>query len=303
MLDAYLVSLAARQDNLAGIWQLAAAGWTESQIRHRTAGCRRVHDGVIRVDHAPMTQAQRWRAPTLMTPESRLSHASAGAHAGFRPRHGGFEVVTRPGRRGRERVGSVLVLWSPWVDERDFILDAGPPRTTVERTIVDLAGTLPAWELRKCVREALRLKLMTTTSLVATVSRHGRRPGLAALRPLADRYARLPFHRCRSDAEAMALELLDRAGRPIPEVNVRVAGEEADQWYPHLGRIIEINGPSFHVLKDEDARKTAVWRAAGLQVDRISSGDVFDHPERYLALAPRVPRRPPGRSLRAGGAA
>lgn len=297
MLDAHLVSLAARQDNLAGIWQLAGAGWTESQIRHRTAELPRVHDGVIRLDQAPITQAQRWRAPTLMTPESRLSHASAGAYAGFRPRRSGIEVVTRPGRRGREIVGTVLVLWSPWVDERDFILDAGPPRTTVERTIVDLAGMLPARELRKCVREALRLKLMTTTSLVATVNRHGRRPGLAGLRPLADRYARLPFHRCRSDAEAMALELLDGAGRPIPEVNVLVAGEEADQWFPDLGRIIEINGPGFHLLKDEDARKTAIWRAAGLQVDRISSGDVFDHPERYLALAPRRPRARRRRSV------
>ena len=42
------------------------------------------------------------------------------------------------------------------------------------------------------------------------------------------RYAGLPLHRTRSDAEALALELLRDAGRPRPAVNARIAGEEAD---------------------------------------------------------------------------
>jgi very-short-patch-repair endonuclease len=55
--------------------------------------------------------------------------------------------------------------------------------------------------------------------------------------------------------------------------------------------VIEIDGPGFHRLKDDDARKTAAWRAAGLTVRRIPSDEVYDHPERYLALAPPRARR------------
>jgi very-short-patch-repair endonuclease len=72
-------------------------------------------------------------------------------------------------------------------------------------------------------------------------------------------------------------------------VNTLVAGTEADQYFPDHKLVVEIDGPGFHRLRDDDARKTVIWRAAGLTVRRVSSDDVFDHPERYLALVP--PRR------------
>ncbi len=293
MIDPHIVALAKRQLDLFGVWQLVVAEWTPDQIRHRTAGLERVHDGVVRLGHAPLTPQQRRWAATLTTPDSVLSHASVGAHDGFRPVRNGFEVVTRPGRRGRQRIGNVLVYWSSRMDDEDIVREDGPPRMTVERTLLDLSPTLRDHELRKCFREALRLQLTTPGDVVATATRHRGRRGRARLILLADRYVRLPIDRCRSDAEARALELSDAAGRPIPLVNTIVAGEEADQYYPDLGRIIEIDGPGYHRLKDEDARKTALWRAAGLRVDRIRSGDVFDHPQRYLALAPAATRPRP----------
>jgi hypothetical protein len=292
MIDPHIVALARAQADHFAVWQLAAAEWTPDQIRHRTAGLARVHDGVIRLGYAAPTREQRRWAATLTTPDSILSHASLGAHAGFRPARNTFEVVSRPGRRGRQRIGGLLVYWSTRMDEEDIVRDAGPPRMTVERTLLDLAPALRDHELRKCFREALRLELTTAADVVVAADRHRGRRGRLRVVALADRYVRLPIDRCRSDAEARALELSDAAGRPIPLVNVRVAGEEADQYYPELGRILEIDGPQFHRLKDEDARKTAIWRAAGLQVDRIPSGVVFDHPERYLALAPPASRQP-----------
>jgi hypothetical protein len=288
MLDTRLARLAGRQDDVCAVWQLMAWGWSERAVKHRTAGLRRLHDGVFVLGQAPPTQRQRWRAATLTTPRSVLSHASAAASYGVRPNPGSFETITRPGKGGPVRIGDLLVLRSSTLGpvagstsaSRDIAHDRGLPRTTIERTLVDLAPTLPARQLRKLFREALRLRRTTAPKVSATLARHPGRRGSAELRELADRYVRLPIDRCRSDGEAMALELLDRHHRPIPLVNTLVAGSEADQYFPDHRLVVEIDGPGFHVLRDDDARKTAVWRAAGLTVRRVSSDDVFDHPER-----------------------
>ena len=103
---------------------------------------------------------------------------------------------------------------------------------------------------------------------------------------MANRYARLPFHRTRSDAEARALELLQDAGIEPPRVNARIAGEEADLSWPGRKLIIEIDGPQYHQFKDEDARKQRRWERAGYTVRRIGSDAVYRTPGRLLVFAP-----------------
>jgi very-short-patch-repair endonuclease len=51
--------------------------------------------------------------------------------------------------------------------------------------------------------------------------------------------------------------------------------------------IIEIDGSPFHQDVGEDARKEAVWRAAGWTVLRLPSDAVYSAREQLLALAPR----------------
>jgi very-short-patch-repair endonuclease len=81
------------------------------------------------------------------------------------------------------------------------------------------------------------------------------------------------------------LEVLHDAGVPPPEVNVWIRGEEADLVWRAARFIIEIDGPDFHQFADEDARKQAIWEAAGFRVRRLPSGAVFDRPQRLIALA------------------
>lgn len=278
--------LAAAQDDIVAVWQLARLGWTKDAIAHRTAGFTRLHDGVLILGGAAPTPRQRWRAATLTAPASVLSHASAGAAAEFRPWSGTYETVTRPGSGGPRRVGGLLVLRSTILEPYTTTID-GLPVTTAARTLADLAVHLTDREIRKCFRGAIRRKHTTAGTVWRLTARHPRRLGSAQLAPLAALYVRLPIKSCRSDAEAMGLEVLDRAGVVIPLVNRRFAGEEADFCWSELRLIIEIDGPDFHRFKDEDARKTAAWRAAGYDVRRIPSDDVFDRPERLLALAPR----------------
>lgn len=82
------------------------------------------------------------------------------------------------------------------------------------------------------------------------------------------------------------MEILRDAGVPVPKLNMRIAGEEADLSWSRERLIIEIDGAPFHLDVGEDARKQAVWETAGWRVRRIPSDDVYEHPQHLLALAP-----------------
>ena len=83
------------------------------------------------------------------------------------------------------------------------------------------------------------------------------------------------------------MEVLRDAGRPLPNLNRKVAGEEADLSWRAFRRIIEIDGAPFHLDVGEDVRKEMRWTRAGWEVCRIPSHDVYEHPGRLLALAPQ----------------
>lgn len=243
-----------------------------------------MHDGVFVTGHGRVTREQRWRAATLTAPSSALSHASGGACWQFRPWQARFEVVTRPGSGGPRRLGDLLVCRSACLEGHITSRD-GIPITTPARTLIDLAPVLDERATAKCVREALRLRLLTALELRLAVAEHPGRRGVRLLRELAARYERLPIERTRSDAEARALEVLDAADVLAPDLNEEIAGEEADLSWPAQRRIVEIDGPQWHRDPLEDARKEAIWRAAGWTVDRIASDPVFDAPHELVALA------------------
>jgi hypothetical protein len=160
----------------------------------------------------------------------------------------------------------------------------GFPITSPERTLIDLAAhTDPA----RMVREARRLELTTPYLLNRALIKHSGRRGTNRLKRLNDRYAGIPYSRCRSDAEARALEILHDAGADPDGINEEIAGEEADLIYRDPKLIIEIDGPQFHQISAEDARKRAIWERAGYTVERIASHDVYASPHDLLALLPQ----------------
>jgi hypothetical protein len=120
------------------------------------------------------------------------------------------------------------------------------------------------------------MRVTTAPAILAALSRHGPRRGTVALRLLATRYRGLPIARARSDAESLSLERLYLAGAPTPELNVRVAGHEADLVDHERRLILEIDGPQYHLFPDVDERKERAWRAAGYEVRRVSSDAVYE---------------------------
>src|SRR4051812_4633467 len=216
-------ALAAAQVDIVAGWQLRAAGWSRWAIEHRVMnhGWRVVHPGVYVLTQAPLTRHQSWMAATLSAPGTALGAASAGACWGFRPWEGVFEGVVRQGSGGPRRLGGLVVMRTSLMETTTH---NGIPITTPERTLIDLAAHLPARAIAKATREAIRLRTTTAPSLLDALLKHRGRRGTKQLRELAERYKELRIARARSDAESRALELLG----PGPQLNVRVAGEEAD---------------------------------------------------------------------------
>ncbi len=281
-MDVHLRRLLSQQDSVVAWRQLRAlgisVGWARGLVREWTE----MHNGVWLASYGEPTRQQRWRAATLTTPRSVLSHFSAAAYHGIREHRGAFDAVTRPGCRGPQQIGLLRIHYSQTLGG-----NATNPHgywvTTPERTIIDNWPNLKERAQRKLVREALRQRKTSTAALLQTLADSKGRRGTPALNALVSRYQRLGLERCRSDAEAFAMEVLDDAGIELPQVNALVAGREADLSWP--GYIIEIDGPGYHVLTDEDAHKTATWEQAGNTVRRISSDALFAEPALLVRLA------------------
>ena len=273
------------QDGVVARWQLVRAGLSERSAECWVRGMRPLGEGVYLAGLAPPTQRQLWWAAVLSSPGTVLSHASAAACFGLRPVAGPVVTVTRVGSRGRGHSPGLHVSYS--LTLRGQITEhEGIPITTVERTIIDLWAHLSPRARSRLLREGLRLGCTAVPRMQSAIRAHRGRRGVASLRVEVQKLAGLQLERCRSDPEAFAVALIADAGLQSPGVNEVVAGEEADLSWPSARLIIELDGPSFHVLRDADIRKMKAWRAAGFDVQRLPTAAVYAEPERLLAMVP-----------------
>jgi hypothetical protein len=288
MNDAQIARLAGRQFNRVSREQLLRRGMTHSAIQHRVATGRLVRreSGVLAV--APVLEGDewgQWMEATLTAPDTYLSHGHAAVAWAILSFARGPTTVTRPGSGGPRLYGGILVHWSTTLDG-DCTSVRDVPVTSVPRTLLDIAPVVSERALAYAVREAVRLEHTSIHELGDHLGRYRGRRGVRRLAATVARYTGLPLERARSGAEVRAMEILRDAGRPLPRLNVGIAGEEADLSWPGPRLIIEVDGAPFHLDAGEDARKEAAWRSAGWEVLRIPSGDVYERPTRLLALAP-----------------
>jgi hypothetical protein len=283
-----VIALAARQHNRFSRQQLAALGVPRQTIEHRLASGLwvAVHDGVYAIAPVLDDDRGRWMAATLTARATYLSHASAGAAWGWWAWPRDIETVTRSGDGGPRRVDGLLVHQSKALTGDTTTRD-GLPILCVPRTLLDLSPHVTPGRLARCVRDAIRLETTTSSEIMDALGRrHRGRRGSRRLALVTARYTGLPIHRARSGAEVLAMEILRDAGRPLPELNVRIGGEEADLTWRAERLIVELDGSPFHLDRGEDARKDAAWRAAGFTVRRLSADVPYEQPETLLALAP-----------------
>jgi len=293
MWDAEVAALAGRQFNRISRAQLLGLGLSPDAIAYRVDSGRMVSvgEGVFAI--APVLHHDDWgiwMGATLTAPDSCLSLGWAGFAWGFWYRPSGLITVTRLGSGGPRRLSGVIAYRSVTVADESTELE-GIPITTVSRTLFDLARSASRPAIARGVRNAIRDDLTSLAALSTDLFERPRRRGCRRMADVLASYSGLPLDRARSGAEVRALLLLRHAERPMPQLNVKLAGEEADLSWPDLRLIVEIDGGPFHRDVGEDARKEAKWRGAGWAVRRIPSDDVYDRPARLLAICPTsVPR-------------
>lgn len=289
MRDVRIAERAGAQFNRISLTQLRELGVSEEALRHRLDQGRmvRVERNVFAVAPVdPENDWGKWMAATLGHPGSVLSHRSAAAARGFWGLPRTVEEITRPGKAGVKRHGRLCIRHSTRLPECTEEV-RGIPTTSAPRTLLDLAGLpISPRALAWCVREAVRLEETDTARLTDFLASNRGRRGVARLASTLSAYSGLPIERARSGAEVRALMILRDAGRPMPALNVRRAGEEADLSWPQLRLIIEIDGGIWHLDRGADAQKQAIWEAAGWLVRRIDADRVYDSPGRLLAIAP-----------------
>lgn len=222
-------------------------------------------------------------------PGAALSHRSAGALWGMRTTSADSPIdVTAPNRRGRTPRGIVAHRHGSLV-AKDRTTVRGIPTTTPERTLLDLAGVIPVWELRRAISEAEVLRIVDHAKLRRLI-RHSRgRRGVARLRLLLEEL-HPATRRTRSELERLFLRMCERAGLPEPEVNVSLNVEgrrlEPDFLWRDAGLIVEADGRRYHDTDSafqSDRRREQRLQLAGWRVSRCTWAQVENEPRTLAA--------------------
>lgn len=248
--------------------QARAAGIPDAAVRRRVrrGGIVRLHAATFFGGHVITTQARRWAAVLAAGADALLGGEAAEDEWGLarRPRAAVEIVVTRR----QHRLDGVKVLQTRTLHDEDRTLLHGRPTTTVERTLVDVAGRRTVGELGRALREAAFRGRLDVARLRRTIERNRTRAGIGRLRRALDLHE---FGHGGTDSgyEDRFARMLDRAGIPGVATNVvlEIGGTElrVDVFIEHLDLVVEID-PDWHdeaSIRREDALRAGLCRRDG----------------------------------------
>jgi len=262
--------------------ELLEAGVTRDQIKNRLGKgvLTHVHRGVYRVGHLPPSLEARYIAAVKACGDGALLAGRAAAYVwglimGSPPQP---EVLT-PNDRD---VPGVIVHRARRTEFTDTANRRGIPATTVHRTLVDLASSLPEWVLARACHEA-GVKYRTTPRQVdAVLERLPNAPGRRKLRRVLHGEVRVTLSRL----EARFLRRLKEAGLLLPITN-RVAGERrVDCRWPDHKLTVELDSYRYHHSRhawEQDRLREREAHARGDEFRRYTSRDVFEDPRFMLS--------------------
>jgi very-short-patch-repair endonuclease len=287
-------ALIQRQHNNITHAQLLSNGYSEDAIRHRRESGRLhvLFRGVYAVGRPHDTLEALWAAAVLRSgPGAVLSHDSAAACLGFRPRRQGLIEVTIPWVR-KVREAGIRVHRSRTLVAGDVGTCGSIPITSPVRTLIDISPRLSLKQRERAVNEADRLGLVDTEQLRAALDADDiRRHGAHVLRRTLDRRT---FAKTRSDLERDFLALARAAGLPRPLTAQIVNGFEVDFYWPDLGLVVESDGLRYHrtpAQQAADRRRDQAHVAAGLTPLRFTDEQIDFEPRHVVeTLRPVVAR-------------
>jgi hypothetical protein len=240
-----VASLARRQHGHVTRAQLLEIGLSSSQITRRlgAGSLIRRHSGVYAVGHVPHSPIARAAAAVLAGGAgASLSHGSA-AVPWEMLRHWSFPLeITVPGDRRPRGIRVHRTRLAP----RDITTHFGLRMTTPARTLLDLAPRLSDARLARGYNEMRLRHFIRPRDLIELLDRCPHAP--AARRAGALLNAR--GGPTRSELEDAFLAFVREHGLPEPELNVVVAGQEVDAFFPGPGLIVELDSIEFHLTPE-----------------------------------------------------
>jgi Protein of unknown function (DUF559) len=272
--------ISAAQFAAIGIDRRVVARWTDRGYLHV------VHPRVYALGHrAPSIEADLTAAVLYAGPGAMLSHATALWWRGLLDRQPRTIEVSTPrrcrslrginvhGRRSCER------LWH-----------RGLPTTTLDQALLDYAAVAPLERVRHALANADYHHVLDIPALQVIAGNGG-----AKLRKALTRHEpKLAY--TRSPLERLFLPLCERAGIPLPEVNVWIEGVLVDAVWRERKLVVELDGRDNHsswAQIQTDRSKELILRAAGFTVVRYGTRQLEEEPalvEADLIRAYRVPR-------------
>lgn len=189
-------------------------------------------------------------------------------------------VVTTTVRHTRT---DIRIHSSRTIHVEDRAIADGIPVTAVPRTLLDLAGASQG-NVRWALPRAKRLGLLDLIDIDRMLKRSRGLRGVARLRLALDRYRTKAF--TRSDLERDFLEMVKRAGLPIPSTNLFVAGYELDAYWSDLRFAVELDTYDYHgdeISFEEDRLRQEDLKLAGIEMVRIT-GERMDREPRAVTV-------------------
>lgn len=242
--------LAGRQHGLATTAQLQEVGLTRRQVQVRTRRGEFIVErpGVLRLRGVPPTRGQAWLAAILAAGhEAWLSHCSAARLHRFPgyPDPESIDVLLLA--PSQLRLPGVTCHRTIWLPRNHRTTVSRIPATTVERTLIDSCSLVSESMFERTADRLLREKRASLPKLVQCaedVPVSGRR----AIRPIRSFLASyIPgFELAANPGERSVLEVIARAGLPLPKQQFRVTVEGhtyfLDYAYPDTKQALEYEG-------------------------------------------------------------
>jgi very-short-patch-repair endonuclease len=269
--EAALVELARRQHGILTVDQLRGAGLGTHAIERRVSRgwLRRIHRGVYVVGALESDLTTPTAALAAYGPSAILSHRTAAVLWRLLPARPADPVdVTLLNANRRPRPGvRIHHARRTHVRRRHGLRLTSPAQTLAD---------LPPDELETAYNEALVLNLVTHQEVRALVHRS------TALRAIVED----PPGMTRSKMERALRALIQRAGLPSPQSNVKVHGYEVDMYWPAHRLVVEFDGWNTHSSRtrfESDRLKDAALQLSGERVVRVTGRQLEGRPERLVA--------------------
>lgn len=284
-MEPLLVAVSAAQSGVFSRAQALAAGYTDKRIRHLLTSdtWQRVQYGIFQLAGVPLTfDRSAWVVALAAGPDAVLSHRSAGKlhRLGEAPASARFDVSV-PLRR-RPRTVPNADVHRTTLTHADVGICNGLPVTSLARTIVDLARTLPLDIGSRIIADALRTSRVSVQAIECRIASLTGNAGIGrAKRALANADPLL-----ESVLEHELLRLLRRAGFwPIAQYTVMAGSRfiaRVDFAIPALRLAIEADGYATHGRRagfERDRERMALLQLAGWSLLSFTAAQIRERPD------------------------